>query len=76
MLRERLLPGGDCTVLHVGQDVGVGVHRLRYGGVPEHLLDYLGMRTLPEKDRGTSVPEVMEPYPVSPARCRSGLKER
>ena len=72
LLRERLLHGRDRSVLHVRQDVGVGVHRLRYGGVPEHLLDYLGIRAFTEKDRGAGVPEVVEPYPGEPG----SLQER
>jgi hypothetical protein len=42
---------------------GKGVHRLRYASVSHHPLDYLGMRALPEKDRGTGVSEVVKRYP-------------
>ena len=50
----------------------VGVYSLRYGRVPEHLLDYLGVRALTEKDRGARVTEVVEPYPGEPG----ALQER
>jgi hypothetical protein len=61
--------------LHVGQDMGVSVHRLRYGGVSEHLLNYLGMRAPGKKDRSAGVPEVMEPYPGEPGALQEWLKE-
>ena len=41
------------------QHVGVGAQGDRYGGVPEALLDDLGMRVLAEKERGARVPEVV-----------------
>jgi hypothetical protein len=33
----------SCLLLHVGQHVGVGVHRLPYVGVPKHLLGPRGL---------------------------------
>jgi hypothetical protein len=71
-LRERLLHGRDRAVLHLGQDVGVCVHRLRCDGMPQHLLVYLGVRALAKEDRGGGVPEVVKPYPGEPG----ALQER
>ena len=39
---QHLVHALGCLLLHVGQDVGVGVHGLPYVGVPEHLLDQAG----------------------------------
>jgi hypothetical protein len=58
----RVLHGRHSSVLHVGQDVGVGVNRLGDRGVPEHLLHNFGMRPLGEQERGEGVAEVVEPY--------------
>ena len=48
-LRKRLLHGGNRAVLHVGQDVAVGVQRYRYGRVPQHLGDDLGVHVLEQQ---------------------------
>ena len=48
-LRKRLLHGLDRTVLHVGQDMAVGVERYRYGRVPQHLGDDLGVHVLEQQ---------------------------
>jgi hypothetical protein len=36
---QHLVHALGCLLLHVGQDVGVGVHLLPYVGVPKHLLN-------------------------------------
>src|SRR5215207_10642821 len=61
-----------CLLLHVREDVGVGVHGNGCRGVSEHLLDDLGMDSLTQEQGCTSVPEVMEP------RCvrKSSLEEQ
>jgi hypothetical protein len=48
-LRKRLLHGLDRAVLHVGQDVAIGVERYRYGRVPQHLGDDLGVHVLEQQ---------------------------
>jgi hypothetical protein len=45
-LRKSLFHSRDRAVLHVGQDVAVGVERYRYGRVPQHLGDDLGVDVL------------------------------
>ena len=65
-LRQGALHGAHGLLLHVRQHVGVGVHRLLYRGVPEHLLDYLGMSALGEQEGGTRMPKVVKPYPGQP----------
>ena len=35
---------------YVGHDVGVGVHRLRYGGVPELRLEDLGIDVMMQQE--------------------------
>ena len=50
----------DSTV-HALQHVAVGVQRLRYGGVPQELLDVLRMNIAGEQ-RGAGVTQVMESY--------------
>ncbi len=45
-LGERLFHGCDRAVLHVGQDVTVGVEGNRYGGMPQHLGDNLWIDVL------------------------------
>ena len=39
---QYLVHALSCLLLHVGQHVGVGVHRLPYVCVPYRLLDYWG----------------------------------
>jgi len=51
-----------CLLLHVGQDVGVGVHRLPYVGVTEHLLDRAGVHVCLEHECGGGVPQGVEPH--------------
>ena len=46
-------------LLHVGQDVGVGVHSLAYVGVPEHLLDHSGVHVGLEHEGGSGVPRTL-----------------
>jgi hypothetical protein len=45
-LGQRGFQGVGCDTTYVGHDVGVGVHRLRYGGVPELMLDDIGIDVL------------------------------
>jgi hypothetical protein len=40
---QHLVHALGCLLLDVGKDVGVGVHRLPYVGVPKHLLDNSGV---------------------------------
>ena len=47
-------------LLHVRQDVGVGVQGDRNVWVPENLLDYLGVDTLQEEEGGDRMPKIME----------------
>ena len=59
---QHLVHALGCLLLHVGQDVGVGVHCLPYVGVPEHLLDYAGVDVGLEHERGCGVPEGVEAH--------------
>jgi hypothetical protein len=45
-LSKRLLHGCDRAVLHVRENVAVGVECYRYGRVPQHLGDALGFTFL------------------------------
>jgi hypothetical protein len=38
----------------------VGIERDDYGGVPEHLRDYLGVDALGERQRGAGVVQIVE----------------
>jgi hypothetical protein len=49
--RYRALHGCHCSVLHVWQDVRIGVHRLRDRSVSENLLHDLGVDVLREQER-------------------------
>ena len=40
---QHLVHALGCLLLDVGKDVGVGVHRLPYVGVPDHLLGPCGL---------------------------------
>jgi hypothetical protein len=42
-LPQRVLKGAGRAILHGGQYVGVGIQGYGYGGVPQHLGDYLGV---------------------------------
>jgi hypothetical protein len=63
MLRKDALHRADGALLHVGEDVGIGVHRLGDVRVAEHLLNYLRVDVLRQEERGARVAEVVEPYP-------------
>jgi hypothetical protein len=43
VLPQRVLKGAGRAILHGGQYVGVGIQSYGYGGVPQHLGDYLGV---------------------------------
>jgi len=43
VLPQRVLKGAGRAILHSGQYVRVGVQGYGYGGVPQHLGDYLGV---------------------------------
>ena len=45
----------DCGVLHVGEDVGVGVEGDGYGGVTQHLGDNLHVDAFAQEQRGAGV---------------------
>ena len=65
------------AAVHALEDVAVGVQRLRYGGVPQELLDVLGVDVAGEQQRGAGVPEIVEADAAgSPARFSSALNER
>ena len=42
-LPQRVLKGAGRAILHGGQYVGVSIQGYGYGGVPQHLGDYLGV---------------------------------
>lgn len=58
--REHAIDAVRRVLLQRRQDMGVRVHRDADIGVPEPLLDYLGMHTLDEEQRGRGVPEIVE----------------
>ena len=58
------------------EDVGVGVHRLGYRRVPEHLLYYLGWTPLPSSSVAAVCLRSWTLMRGRPARSRRGLKER
>src|SRR5687767_6702196 len=60
LLPQHLFYGVAYPAVHAWQDVGIGVQGLRYGGVPEKLLDILGVDVTAEHQRGARVPEVVE----------------
>jgi hypothetical protein len=60
-LRQRSVHRVRETIAHAGQDVRVGVERDRDGGVPEHLLDQLGVLARLQQDRRCGVAEIVEP---------------
>jgi hypothetical protein len=49
------------VVLHVGEDVRVGVEGDGYGGVPKHLGDVLWVDVAAQQKGRAGVPEVVEP---------------
>jgi hypothetical protein len=57
-------PGGHLSQSRY--DVAVGVQRDGDARVPEHLRDYLGVPAFRQQQRGTGVPEVVEPYVGQP----------
>ena len=59
---QRGLHSGGRLVSHAGQDVGVSVEGKGHGGVPQEILDELGMVAPGEQQRGARVPEVVEAY--------------
>ncbi len=59
-LRQRLLHSSDRAVLMLGQDVAVSVECYRYGRVPQHLGNDLGVDVLEQQDGGCGVPELMK----------------
>jgi hypothetical protein len=61
---EQLIDGVGRLLAKHRQDVGVGVHCHPNLGVPEHIHDGPRGHTLGKKERGTSVPQVMQPQPV------------
>src|SRR5918997_7019836 len=62
---RRLIP-------HARQHVGVGIQGDGYRGVPEELLNDLGVHALAEKERGARVTEVVE---AGPPRQTGPLEE-
>ncbi len=57
---QRRLHRVGCGVLHIRQDMGVRVEGDGYGGVAEHLGDYLRVDVFAQKQRGAGVLEVVE----------------
>ena len=56
--------------------MGVSVEHDRHGGVAQKLLDELRVEVPLEQERRTRVPEVVEGDGGSPARAKSGAKDR
>ena len=61
MSAKSVAHGVGESVVHTGEHVGVGVQRLRYGGVAQEFLDILGVDVAVEQQRGAGVTEVVEP---------------
>ena len=58
---EDILHSLYGLLLHVGEDVRVGVEGYGDGRVPEHLLNDLGVYTFGKKQGSTGVPEIVKP---------------
>ena len=58
-LGKGLFHGRDRAVLHVGQDVAVGVERYRDGGMPQHLGDDLGVYVLEQQYGRGGIPQLV-----------------
>jgi len=61
---EQLVDGVGRLLAKHRQDVGVGVHRDPDLRVTEHIHDGPRRDALGEQERGTTVPQVMQPEPV------------
>ena len=63
LLGQGTLHRAYSHILYIRQYRAVGVHRPTYAGVPQHLLDHLGVGSLRQQNRGEGVPEeVTEAY--------------
>lgn len=59
-LLKSLSEATEGSALHVGGDVGVGIHGVRDLGVAEDLLHHLRVLSLLQHERGECVPQVVE----------------
>ena len=71
---QDTLHGRHSSVLHVPQHLRVGVHRLGYRGVSQHLLHHLRVLSLRQQGRGARVPEVVDRYPGSSSPFQERLR--
>src|SRR5918998_1572340 len=73
---ERGVHRAGGSIAHVGQDVAVDVEGEAYVGMPEEVLDELGVDALAQQEGGARVPEVVEAGPCGQAGALQGGLER
>jgi hypothetical protein len=71
---EAFAETAESGALHVGGDVGVGIHSVRNLGVAEDLLDDLGILSLLQHKRSEGMSKIVETgFSGNPAASRRGL---
>lgn len=74
---QDIVHGLHSLLLHVGKDVRVQVQGDGDGRVPEHLLDDLRVDSLHKEQRGTRVPQIVEPCALGKTGLpQQGLQDR